>query len=230
MHRGGVELGSQSGDQCGVANPVGPSIAAAQRNAPSSRRYSGTGGVRRSGQAQGARRYRREAPAWPVAVAGHGGVPATPLSRLRSLASENADGAVATSATSTRRPRRSAWPPLHETLARGRRGPAALPPGMLRDLRPSMLAATPPTITSLPRRPSPAPSLPCFEVHIGEIIATGAAPLHPGEPTPEVRSVFWRGEAIDQDAAKEAGYTAWDLKYGSGRRPAHALVSVTPAV
>jgi hypothetical protein len=69
--------------------------------------------------------------------------------------------------------------------------------------------------------------MPTYEVQIGEVRATPAGPIRPGEPTPEVRSVFWRGEAVNEGAAKEAGYGAWEQKYGRGRAPVEALIAVT---
>lgn len=69
--------------------------------------------------------------------------------------------------------------------------------------------------------------MPSYEVHIGEVSDVSPGPLRAGEPTPEIRSVFWRGEAIDENAAKRSGYRAWDEKYGPGQQPVQALVSVT---
>ena len=69
--------------------------------------------------------------------------------------------------------------------------------------------------------------MPRFEVHIGEITRSIEAPVEPHEPTPEVRDVYRVGEAADQDAAKDAGYAAWDEKYGPGKQPISAIVNVT---
>jgi hypothetical protein len=66
-----------------------------------------------------------------------------------------------------------------------------------------------------------------FEVHITEIIEHDQ-PLGPLDPTPEVRSVFWAGEADDEAGARDAAYVAWDGKYGPGKQPVQALVNVTP--
>jgi hypothetical protein len=56
--------------------------------------------------------------------------------------------------------------------------------------------------------------MPTFEVHIGEMTSF-EAPVEPNEPTPEVRDVYWVGDAADPDAAREAGFVAWDEKYRS---------------
>jgi hypothetical protein len=69
--------------------------------------------------------------------------------------------------------------------------------------------------------------MPRYEVHIGEVSEVDVKQLHPGEATPEIRSVFWRGDAIDEADARAAGYAAWDQKYGRGRLPVQALVRVT---
>lgn len=66
-----------------------------------------------------------------------------------------------------------------------------------------------------------------FSVHIGETTRSIEAPVKPSEPTPVIRDVYWEGEAADADAAKEAGYRAWDQKYGVGKQPVSALVRVT---
>ncbi len=66
-----------------------------------------------------------------------------------------------------------------------------------------------------------------FEVTITDVIERNQPP-GPLDPTPEVHSVFWAGEADDEAAAREAGYVAWDGKYGSGRQPVRALVNITP--
>jgi hypothetical protein len=66
-----------------------------------------------------------------------------------------------------------------------------------------------------------------FEVVIGEV-ATEPAPVSDRGSTPEMRSVYWRGEAADEPAARALGYEAWDAKYGAGRQPVGALVAVTP--
>jgi len=66
-----------------------------------------------------------------------------------------------------------------------------------------------------------------FEVHITEVIEHDQ-PLGPLDPTPEVRSVFWAGEADDEAGARAAAYVAWDGKYGPGKQPVQALVNVTP--
>jgi hypothetical protein len=66
-----------------------------------------------------------------------------------------------------------------------------------------------------------------FEVTITETIRQLEAPVPDHAPTPMVRSVYWAGEAKDQDAAKEAGYAAWDEKYGAGKQPVQATVMVT---
>jgi hypothetical protein len=67
--------------------------------------------------------------------------------------------------------------------------------------------------------------MPTFEVHIGEMTSF-EAPVEPNEPTPEVRDVYWVGDAADPDAAREAGFVAWDEKYGPGKRPISAIVNV----
>ena len=64
-------------------------------------------------------------------------------------------------------------------------------------------------------RPTPIP--PMYEVQITEV----------GVLLPEVRSIFWRGVAADDEAAKEAGWTAWDDEHGAGTQPVGALVNVT---
>ncbi|HEX3510363.1 MAG TPA: hypothetical protein VHT27_04605 [Solirubrobacteraceae bacterium] len=66
-----------------------------------------------------------------------------------------------------------------------------------------------------------------FDVQITEFVEDREPP-RPQDPTPEVRSVFWSGEADDEGAAREAGYVTWDGKYGPGRQPVQALVNVTP--
>jgi hypothetical protein len=54
-----------------------------------------------------------------------------------------------------------------------------------------------------------------FEVNITEVIEhEQPGPL---DLTPEVRSVFWAGEADDEASARDAAYVAWDSKYGSGK-------------
>jgi hypothetical protein len=63
-----------------------------------------------------------------------------------------------------------------------------------------------------------------FSVHIGETTRSIEAPVKPSEPTPVIRDVYWEGNAADTDAAKEAGYRAWDRKYGEGKQPASALI------
>gem|GEM_PF-3774954 len=55
-----------------------------------------------------------------------------------------------------------------------------------------------------------------FEVTITETIRQLAAPMPDDAPTPMARSVYWSGDAKDEDAAKEAGYAPWDEKYGAG--------------
>ncbi len=47
-----------------------------------------------------------------------------------------------------------------------------------------------------------------FEVHITEVIEHDQPP-GPLDPTPEVRSVFWAGEADDEAGARDAAYVAW---------------------
>ncbi len=68
-----------------------------------------------------------------------------------------------------------------------------------------------------------------FEVNITEVIEHEQSP-GPLDPTPEVRSVFWAGEADDEAGARHAAYVAWDAKYGPGKQPIQALVNVTPLV
>jgi hypothetical protein len=67
-----------------------------------------------------------------------------------------------------------------------------------------------------------------FSVHIGETSTSFEAPIKPNEPTPVARDVYWEGEAEDEEAATEAGYRAWDEKYGSGRQPVGAVLRITP--
>jgi hypothetical protein len=55
-----------------------------------------------------------------------------------------------------------------------------------------------------------------FEVTITETIRQLAAPMPDDALTPMARSVYWSGDAKDEDAAKEAGYAPWDEKYGAG--------------
>lgn len=64
-----------------------------------------------------------------------------------------------------------------------------------------------------------------FEVHITEVIEHELP--GPLDPTPEVRSVFWAGEADDEAGARDAAYVAWDGKYGAGKQPVQALVNIT---
>jgi hypothetical protein len=64
------------------------------------------------------------------------------------------------------------------------------------------------------------------KVDIGEVSGVSHGQVPRGEPTPEIRSVFWRGEAADESAAQEAGWRAWDQKYGAARQPVDALVKV----
>jgi hypothetical protein len=66
-----------------------------------------------------------------------------------------------------------------------------------------------------------------FEATITETIVQMEAPAD-DEPTPMVRTVYWAGEAADQDAAKEAAHAAWDQKYGPGKQPVQAIVKITP--
>jgi hypothetical protein len=75
--------------------------------------------------------------------------------------------------------------------------------------------------------PLPLSGMARFEATITETILEMEAPVAPHEPTPEVRSVYWSGDAADQDAAKEAAYAAWDEKYGPGKQPVQALVKIT---
>lgn len=70
--------------------------------------------------------------------------------------------------------------------------------------------------------------MPRFEVSIGETTRSFEAPVQPNEPTPEVRTVYWAGEAINEEAAKEAAYRAWDEKYGEGKQPVAAITKITP--
>lgn len=70
--------------------------------------------------------------------------------------------------------------------------------------------------------------MPRFEVSIGETTRSFEAPVQPNEPTPEVRTVYWAGEAINDEAAKEAAYRAWDEKYGEGKQPVAAITKITP--
>jgi len=67
-----------------------------------------------------------------------------------------------------------------------------------------------------------------FEATITETIRQIELPAADDEPTPVARSVRWVGEARDQDAAKEAAYTAWDEKYGTSKQPVQAIVKITP--
>jgi hypothetical protein len=69
--------------------------------------------------------------------------------------------------------------------------------------------------------------MPKFSVEISETTRSFEAPVKPTEPTPEVRHVYWEGEAVDEDAAKEAGYAAWGEKYGADRQPVGAIVKIT---
>jgi hypothetical protein len=66
-----------------------------------------------------------------------------------------------------------------------------------------------------------------FEVNMTEVIEHEQTP-DPLDPTPEVRSVFWAGEADDEAGARHAAYVAWDAKYGPGKQPIQALVNVAP--
>lgn len=66
-----------------------------------------------------------------------------------------------------------------------------------------------------------------FAVQITETTRSIEAPVSPHEPTPMVRDVYWEGEAADEEAAKEAAYRAWDVKYGEGKQPVSAIVKVT---
>ncbi len=66
-----------------------------------------------------------------------------------------------------------------------------------------------------------------FEATITETIVQMEAHAD-DEPTPMARTVYWAGEAPDQDAAKEAAYAAWDEKYGPGKQPVQAIIKITP--
>jgi len=66
-----------------------------------------------------------------------------------------------------------------------------------------------------------------FSVHIGETTQSVDLPVGPNDPTPLVRDVYCEVEAADEDAAKEAGYREWDVKYGEGNQPVSAIVRVT---
>ena len=70
--------------------------------------------------------------------------------------------------------------------------------------------------------------MPTYEVRISEAIERTPTSVRPSERTPEVRSVDWRGEAADEQAARLSGWRAWDEKYGAGRQPADAIVELTP--
>jgi hypothetical protein len=66
--------------------------------------------------------------------------------------------------------------------------------------------------------------VPTYEVYIGDL-SDDSGRLSPDAITPYVRTVAWRGEAADESTAIEAGWGAWDAKYGADRRPAHAHVN-----
>jgi hypothetical protein len=65
--------------------------------------------------------------------------------------------------------------------------------------------------------------MPRFSVHIGETSTSIEAPYWAIG-----RDVCWEGEAEDDDAAKDAAYRVWDDKYGPGRQPVGAIITVTP--
>jgi len=70
--------------------------------------------------------------------------------------------------------------------------------------------------------------MPRFGVHVGEIPPEVEPASDPAKAVPEVRDVYWTGEAADPDAAREAAHLAWDEKYGSGKQPISAIVNMTP--
>ena len=69
--------------------------------------------------------------------------------------------------------------------------------------------------------------MPKYSVHIGEPLPPGAAALESGASTAALRNVFCAASAEHEEAAKAAGWRAWDEKYGPGRQRVQAIVKVT---
>ena len=70
--------------------------------------------------------------------------------------------------------------------------------------------------------------MPAFEVRAAEVLDDALSAVLPNEPTPEVRTLVCRVEAVDADAAvkRESWARIWEAKYGIGRLPLQALVDV----
>ena len=67
--------------------------------------------------------------------------------------------------------------------------------------------------------------MPRYRVYIGEPVSTIEA-ADTGSPTPVPRNVSCATTAEDEQAAKAAGWRAWDEKYGPRAQPVQAIVKV----